>query len=78
MNCNHVNLSLGGGKLYQFANRTSIQMMSYLLEAPDGRIIMIDGGSLCEPDADFLYDTNLTCPVGLLFFQENVMDFSIL
>lgn len=57
MNCNHVNLSLGGGKLYQFANRTSIQMMSYLLEAPDGRIIMIDGGSLCEPDADFLYDT---------------------
>ena len=32
-------------------------MMSYLLEAPDGRIIMIDGGYRCNQDADFLYDT---------------------
>lgn len=57
MNCNYVNLNFGGGKLYQFANRSSVQMMSYLLEAPDGRIIMIDGGYRCNQDADFLYDT---------------------
>ena len=57
MNCNFVNLGLGGGKLYQFANRSPIQMMSYLLESADGRFIMIDGGNICDPDADFLYET---------------------
>ena len=56
MNSNYVNLNLGGGKLYQFAGRTGIQMMSYLLEAADGRLIMIDGGNYCDGDADFLYD----------------------
>lgn len=56
MNCNHVHLNLGGGKLYQFANRNNVQMMSYLIETPDGKLIMIDGGNPCDEDADFLED----------------------
>lgn len=54
MNSNRVNLNLGGGKLYQLANRSQVQMMSYLLESEDGRIIMIDSGHYCNEDADFL------------------------
>ena len=51
---NKVHLDLGGGKLYQFSGKNGRQMMSYLIETPDGRLIMIDGGQYCDEDADFL------------------------
>lgn len=54
MNFNRVHLNLGGGKLYQFSNKNRVQMMSYLIEAPTGELIMIDGGNPCDEDADFL------------------------
>lgn len=54
MSVNHVYLNLGGGRLYQFSNKSHVQMMSYLIESPDGRLVMIDGGNCCDEDADFL------------------------
>lgn len=54
MPINQAHLNLGGGRLYQFANKSSTQMMSYLIETPDGRLVMIDGGHRCDEDADFL------------------------
>lgn len=53
---NKVTLGLGGGKLWQFSNKSSIQMMSYLIETPDNRLVMIDGGNCCKEDAEFLYN----------------------
>lgn len=54
MSVNRVYLNLGGGKLYQFSNKSHVQMMSYLIESTDGRLVMIDGGNRCDEDADFL------------------------
>lgn len=41
---NHYRLDLGGGTLTQFANRSVTQMMSYIIDYPDGDVIVIDGG----------------------------------
>ena len=51
----HVSLGLGGGRLIQVANRTLTQMMSYIIDTPEGGVIVIDGGNYCEEDASALY-----------------------
>lgn len=51
-----VNVGLGGGRLLQIANRTSKQMMGYLVECPDGKLIMIDGGNSFAEEAENLYE----------------------
>lgn len=49
------NLDLGGGSLMQIANRSSSQMMSYIMDSPNGNVIVIDGGMYCNEDANNLY-----------------------
>ena len=49
------NLELGGGSLLQIANRSRGQMMSYIIDCPNGGTIVIDGGMLSDEDADCLY-----------------------
>lgn len=44
MQTNTVYLGLGGGSLLQLANREHPQTMSYILDTPDGKTIVIDGG----------------------------------
>lgn len=56
MKLNNVKLDLGGGNLLQITNRTYIQMMSYLIDTPDGKTIMIDGGHRCAEDAEHMYN----------------------
>lgn len=56
MDTKKVNLQLGGGSLIQVANRTLTQMMSYVIDTPDGKCIMIDGGNYCKEDAENLYN----------------------
>ena len=56
MNVNCLDAGLGGGSLLQLANRAGAQMMSYLLETPEGRLVMIDGGHPVKEDAEYLYD----------------------
>ena len=48
-------LDLGGGTLSQIANRSRTQMMSYIIDCPEGGTIVIDGGMYCKEDADELY-----------------------
>ncbi len=48
---NKVEANLGGGRLWQFANRSHVQMMSYFLETPEGKLVVIDGGWRCPEDA---------------------------
>jgi beta-lactamase superfamily II metal-dependent hydrolase len=48
-------LDLGGGTLLQLANRSRTQMMSYIIDCPEGGTIVIDGGMYCDEDADHLY-----------------------
>lgn len=55
MKLNKANLGLGGGSILQIANRTPVQMMSYMIETSNGRIIMIDGGNYCKEDAENMY-----------------------
>ena len=55
MKLNKVKLSLGGGSLLQVANRSLTQMMSYIIDTSDGKVIVIDGGFYCEEDAEHLY-----------------------
>ena len=45
---NHYRLNLGGGTLTQLANRSVTQMMSYIIDCPDGDMIVIDGGIRIE------------------------------
>ena len=56
MELHQLEVQLGGGSLLQIANRTQTQMMSYLITAPSGEVIMIDGGNYCAGDADHLYE----------------------
>ena len=56
METKYVDLGLGGGKLIQVANRTRVQMMSYVIDTPEGHTIVIDGGNYCEGDSNALYD----------------------
>lgn len=55
MQLNKLHVGLGGGSVLQLANREGAQMMSYLIETPDGKTVMIDGGHPCEKDACYLY-----------------------
>ena len=55
MNLLTYDLDLGGGSLLQSANRSSEQMMSYIIDCPEGGTIVIDGGTYCEGDANHLY-----------------------
>ena len=48
-------LDLGGGSLLQVANRSRSQMMSYIIDCPEGGVIVIDGGAYKDEDADNLY-----------------------
>lgn len=48
-------LELGGGSLLQIANRGRSQMMSYIIDCPEGGTIVIDGGNYKDDDADHLY-----------------------
>ena len=40
--CNTVQLGLGGGTLFQAANRSHIQSMMYMIETPEGKTVFID------------------------------------
>ena len=51
----YIDLQLGGGRLIQVANRTLTQMMSYIIDTPEGNVIVIDGGNFCEEDSAALY-----------------------
>ena len=51
----YVTLGLGGGRLIQIANRTLTQMMSYIIDTPEGGVIVIDGGNYCAEDSEALY-----------------------
>ena len=50
-----IDIGLGGGSLIQVANRTLTQMMTYIVDTPDGKTIVIDGGNYCKEDAEALY-----------------------
>lgn len=52
---NVADIGLGGGRLLQIANRTLTQMMSYIIDCPDGGVVVIDGGNYCRVDAENLY-----------------------
>ena len=43
--CNKVQLGLGGGSLFQAANRSHIQSMMYMIETPEGKTVFIDSGN---------------------------------
>jgi len=51
-----VELGLGGGSLTQVAHRTIAQMMSYIVDCPDGEVVMIDGGNYCIEEGADLHD----------------------
>ena len=53
---NKLEVGLGGGSLFQFANRAGAQMMSYLIETPEGRLVMIDSGHPEEEDALYMLE----------------------
>lgn len=55
MNVLQYNFDLGGGSLLQVANRSLTQMMSYIIDCPNGGTIVIDGGMYCNEDAENLY-----------------------
>ena len=44
MQLNTVFVGLGGGSVLQLANREHPQTMSYIIDTPDGKTIVIDGG----------------------------------
>lgn len=48
---NRVSLELGGGRLWQISNRSYMQMMSYIIDTPNGDTIVIDGGNRLPDDA---------------------------
>ena len=55
MQVKNIDIGLGGGRLIQIANRTLTQMMSYVIDTPDGKTVVIDGGNCCAEDAEALY-----------------------
>lgn len=56
MKLNCVDLGLGGGSLLQVANRSLTQMMSYLIDTPEDKTVLIDGGHHCAEDGLHLYE----------------------
>ncbi|MBQ7726395.1 MAG: MBL fold metallo-hydrolase [Clostridia bacterium] len=53
---NQLHVGLGGGSLFQFANRAGGQMMTYLIVTPDGKLVMIDSGHAEEEDALYMLE----------------------
>ena len=51
METKYIDIGLGGGKLTQVSNRTLTQMMSYVIDTPEGGVIMIDGGTYTPEDS---------------------------
>ena len=65
--CNKVQLGLGGGTLFQAANRSHIQSMMYMIETPEGKTVFIDSGNYKkDKDGQLLYE--LIQQRGGLFF----------
>lgn len=56
MQQNTLEIGLGGGSLLQYATRGPAQGMGYLLETPNGKLIMIDGGRQDCDDGAYLHD----------------------
>ncbi|MBQ9803010.1 MAG: MBL fold metallo-hydrolase [Clostridia bacterium] len=56
METKYIDLGLGGGRLIQVANRTLTQMMSYVIDTPEGGVIVIDGGTYTQEDSAALYE----------------------
>ena len=55
--CNKVQLGLGGGSLFQAANRSHIQSMMYMIETPEGKTVFIDSGNYKkDKDGQLLYE----------------------
>lgn len=55
--CNRVQLGLGGGTLFQAANRSHIQSMMYMIETPKKKTVFIDSGNYKkEKDGMLLYE----------------------
>ena len=55
--CNTVQLGLGGGMLFQAANRSRIQSMMYMIETPEGKTVFIDSGNYKkDKDGQLLYE----------------------
>ena len=48
-------VDLGGGSLLQIATRGPHQGMGYMLKAPDGKVVMIDGGRHDFGDGEYIY-----------------------
>ncbi len=53
MQLNTLHVGLGGGSLLQYATRGPHQGMGYLLETPEGKTVMIDGGRLDYGDGEY-------------------------
>ncbi len=51
-----LKVGFGGGALWQLANRSASQMMSYLIETPEGKTVMIDGGFPDERNVQHLLE----------------------
>ncbi len=56
MKLHRVQLGLGGGRIWQIAQRGPGQNMSYVFETPEGSVAVLDGGDYCEGDGRYLYD----------------------
>ena len=54
MTIHEIDVGLGGGSLLQVANRSPVQMMSYVIDTPEGKTILIDGGYRRPEDAAHL------------------------
>lgn len=55
MKTHEINVGFGSGNLLQVANRSRIQSMSYFIETPQGKTVIIDGGYCCLEDAENLH-----------------------
>lgn len=56
MKLTELHVGLGGGRLLQVANRSRTQMMSYVIDTPDGHTVVIDGGYHKGDDGRYLHD----------------------
>lgn len=54
MKLHEILVELGGGSLLQVANRSTCMMNSYLIETPDGKTVIMDGGYYGPEDAEHL------------------------
>ncbi len=70
MTDNQVFLGLGGGELWQIANRTPIQMMSYMIKTPTGETVIIDGGNNFPEEAENLYSLIKNNGISAWFFTH--------